>query len=596
MSKRLIAALWVIAALALFAINSQGWIPDDADGDGVPDSVDACPAIDASFFDRDGDGCIDDPRGARHIEYWGWQDSVITYVINDQGEPTVGDGSDFAAVQNAFNAWTSIPGVDIDAAYGGTTVQVFADGLDGVNLVTFIDTATPISSLVLALGVATSFDADTTIGGRLYRRGEIYDADMIFNPTRFFTTSSSGGVGTDIQAVSTHEAGHWFGLSHSAVLSSSLFYVLQLATGASSLETEDTTMFLKAYPDASTLTSANRIDGTVIDGNSSLPVPGAIVYAINTASGDTAACDYTLPDGSYTMFGIDDGSYYIAIHALDGTAPIGFIQPGNINPLVVATAVTLLVPEYYDALESATDDPTAKEPIAVSGGFAATANLVTNIDNTPPVVMDTTPDDGTPGYPIDGALIIEFDEAIDSGTLSGNFSLRETVSGAGSAGSIAILRDDSVIAFTASPPLMYGKTYELTLGTGLADKFGNTLPVPYTMSYTTEPEPPINVTSVAPSKGVVGTTVVINGSGFDVSPPPNVTFAGGATAVVSHATPLQLTVTVPFGSSTGNVVVENTVGRGDGLDQTLRCFRRWRSHAVSRADRRCSPPRRHPSR
>ena len=75
--------LMVLIALALvYAIGVQGNIPGDADGDGVPDSVDVCPAEDASLFDRDGDGCLDDPRGGRHVEYWGITDATVTYVID----------------------------------------------------------------------------------------------------------------------------------------------------------------------------------------------------------------------------------------------------------------------------------------------------------------------------------------------------------------------------------------------------------------------------------------------------------------------------------------------------------------------------------
>src|SRR5512134_4148323 len=98
---------WMIAMAALLlvsALNVQGFIPDDADGDGVPDSVDACPAEDASRFDRDGDGCIDDASGARHVEYWG--DAAVTYVINSTGAPGVSGTADNDAIIAAFDAWT----------------------------------------------------------------------------------------------------------------------------------------------------------------------------------------------------------------------------------------------------------------------------------------------------------------------------------------------------------------------------------------------------------------------------------------------------------------------------------------------------------
>ena len=98
MKSRLFITLSILAVLIAGTMSADTFIADDSDGDGVVDSLDVCPAEDASYFDRDGDGCIDDAPGARHIEYWGAADTVITYVINELGMPGVGDGSDITAI------------------------------------------------------------------------------------------------------------------------------------------------------------------------------------------------------------------------------------------------------------------------------------------------------------------------------------------------------------------------------------------------------------------------------------------------------------------------------------------------------------------
>ena len=50
----------------LLILNLKPTIPD-ADGDGIPDDVDACPEEDATGFDTDQDGCIDNLTGLNNM-------------------------------------------------------------------------------------------------------------------------------------------------------------------------------------------------------------------------------------------------------------------------------------------------------------------------------------------------------------------------------------------------------------------------------------------------------------------------------------------------------------------------------------------------
>jgi YVTN family beta-propeller protein len=531
----------------------------DGDGDGVFGPADLCSSEDASFFDSSGDGCIDDGAGARHIEYWDRGAFPLTYKIHQDGAPEVSDGSDFTAVTDAMDAWTA-GDVVASATYGGTTAQADAKPFDRVNMVTFEDPDYQFGSGVIAVGLTTSFTEPTWFGGRWYRAGEIMDSDILFNgdpgKMRFKTMTDGPAEGVFIESVAAHELGHLFGLAHTPVRSSTMYGVLPSDTSALSLEMDDQMAMFKAY--ATTMTGESRLTGTVTDGYTDEPLPGAAVFAISAAGGDTSACEYTLPDGTFSFIGLPDGDYYVAVHPLDGSSAIGGMFPAWVNALVETTAVTLFVPESWDSLESAHDDAGHRSPIAVSAsGPEAVADIVTNIDDMPPEVTAVVPDSGAVDVSIDTSVLVVFSERINGSTLQGNFNLTDTSNQEFVLGNATLLKDDSLLAFIPLSNLAFSTTYELMLEPGIQDGFGNGLADTFFAYFTTEDEPDVALASIAPSKGVIGMTVSLNGKGFAPEPANNTVSFNGTAAVVSEASATQLVVTVPQGATSGPVSVYN---------------------------------------
>ncbi|MFZ1946805.1 MAG: Ig-like domain-containing protein, partial [bacterium] len=531
----------------------------DGDGDGVFGAADLCAAEDASFFDSDGEGCIDDGAGARHIEYWDREAFPLTYKIHQDGAPEVSDSSDFVAIMSAMGVWTT-GDLAASADYGGSTAQADAKPFDRVNLVTFEDPDYEFGSGVIAVGLTTSFTEPTWFAGTWYRAGEIMDSDILFNgdpdKMRFRTTTDGPAEGVYIESVAAHELGHLFGLSHTPVRSSTMYGVLPPDTSALSLELDDRLAMFKAY--ATTLAGESRLTGTVTDGYTTDPLPGAAVLAISVAGGDTAACEYTLPDGTFSFIGLPDGDYYVAVHPLDGSSAIGGMVPAWVNALVETTAVTLFVPEAWDSLESAHDDAGDRDPVAVSAaGPEAVADIVTNIDDTPPEVTAVVPDSGAVEVSIDTSVLVVFSERINGATLQGNFNLTNTSNQEFVLGNATLLNDDSLLAFIPLSNLAFSTTYELMLEPGLQDGFGNGLADTFFAHFTTEEEPDVALSSIAPNKGVVGMTVSLNGKGFAPEPANNTVTFNGTTAVISEASVSQLAVTVPQGATSGPVSVYN---------------------------------------
>jgi hypothetical protein len=403
----------------------------DTDNDGVPDTTDACPVVAASYFDRDGDGCIDLGADYRHVEYWPAGTFPISYKINQDGAPGIGDGSDFTEVQDGLDTWGAVAGAEVSFDYAGVTSQTDAQILDGENIVTFNDPDAPFGAGVLALGIATSFTEPTFYNDALRRPGEIVDFDMIYNNTIEFSTASAGS-GPRVQDVAVHEGGHALGISHSVILTSTMAYVL--TPEAETLESDDRVTLIKAYGNAGTLAAASQLGGTITDGLTNLPIPGAVVFAIDAGTLDTTACAITRDDGGYIFLDLPDGPYFVSTHPLNGATAIAYIQPININQLVFDEANTNFIPEYWDVAESKYDNAADRDPVSVVAGSPdppLDIDITTNVDETGPAVTEVIPATGAGDIPVGGSVLISFSEPIDLGTVAENFRLEAVLSAKG---------------------------------------------------------------------------------------------------------------------------------------------------------------------
>jgi hypothetical protein len=139
------------------------------------------------------------------------------YKINEDGEPTINDKTDFDAIKSAYQHWEDIPTSTASFVYNGPTTERYARSNDGINLVTFTDDRFPFSPGVLAVAAKT---IEIDENGEYAR---IIDADIVFNPAisndpkYSFATDGGDSVSFDIESISTHEIGHVLGLIHSGV-------------------------------------------------------------------------------------------------------------------------------------------------------------------------------------------------------------------------------------------------------------------------------------------------------------------------------------------------------------------------------------------
>jgi hypothetical protein len=117
-----------------------------------------------------------------------WNNSASTYDINTSGGPA---GS-LDAIIAGMQTWTDVATSNFTFNYGGTTASTAHGVDDGTNIVTF-------GSLPVG-----------TVGENLVwyvtSTGRVLDSDVRFNT--YYTWSTNGSGGFDVQNVGTHEHGH----------------------------------------------------------------------------------------------------------------------------------------------------------------------------------------------------------------------------------------------------------------------------------------------------------------------------------------------------------------------------------------------------
>jgi hypothetical protein len=226
-------------------------------------------------------------------------------------------------IRQGFRVWSSIP----------TAIIAFAEGTPIANKVAYDGKNVVVTNLTAsewaAFGVSSAVLAFTTVnwsdGGAVSDKlgqpvgfpGQIMDADIVFNPSYQFSTDSDNITSDklDFQAVITHEIGHFLGLDHTPMVSSTMFWS---TTGGTSrqrtLTTDDIAGVSSLYPSASFL-STGTLKGTVRT-TANVPVFGAVVIAINS-QGQSVAGVLTEPNGQYSIMGLDPGDYTVYAQTLD---------------------------------------------------------------------------------------------------------------------------------------------------------------------------------------------------------------------------------------------------------------------------------------
>jgi len=219
---------------------------------------------------RDPEGCRPVQGCATRGEPLFWPDTCVTYAVQRDGSPR----RDITALeleramQQAFTAWlgTECPGggrpslgvvplgnVSCDAVEFNPP-ELGRAGAPNANIVMFRDDAWPYPDERFVIArTSITFDTNT---------GAIFDADIELNSFDNPFSIGETSIENDLQAVLTHEVGHFIGLDHSLFENATMQANYDLVNlGARTLSSDDTAGVCSIYAPAPSSDDAASLEG-----------------------------------------------------------------------------------------------------------------------------------------------------------------------------------------------------------------------------------------------------------------------------------------------------------------------------------------------
>lgn len=460
-----------------------------------------------------------------------WPTTTVRFVIQDNGSGDVPGKSDESGIRLAFRSWEQVPD-----SFVRFSEDTFADSTrtdytaPDIHLVMWDEDSStglfPAGSNVIALTPILASTVD----------GTILDADIVFNGELRFTTDPGREASRfDVQAVATHEIGHFIGFDHSGGTYSTMFASIPSgSTYCRSLERDDAAGAAVLYgTGASTRATIQGTIGLVGGGN----VAYAQVVAIERVSGTLGGQALTDANGSYLIAGLLPGSYDLYVEPVNG--------PFNLADTIGFKGVTGSgFPTTFNV----------GNPVSLTAGQSAAASW--NVANQAPTLNVSATAGGivSTGENTALALVGTGLDTITSVTVSGTGVVVNSLSSQSATGVILSLSANAGIPTGLRTLTLHTATTEVAVATAGLDVIA--------------PFPIVSLVSPIELQAQGGQTITVSGSGFvDGSQ----VIVGGqiATGVFVAAGGGSLTCIAPPspGSTAGQDVV---VIRPDGREARLR--------------------------
>ena len=274
-----------------------------------------------------------------------WTTQPARYFVTERGVPGVTPDQFRQAVERAFRTWQDVPTAAVQFQFAGFTEAL---PLEDDNTSTLGFLSRPDLDRVLA---STSFFVDT-------RTGEILESDIFFNSSFPWSVAENGETARfDLQSIVLHEAGHFLGLSHSAlgeteprpgggrrVLGAgAVMFPIAFAAGnikGRTLLPDDIAGVSDIYPDAGFRQDTGSVQGRVTKNGQG--IFGAHVVAYDPTTGDLVGNFALEETGDFIIAGLRPGAHILRVEPLDDAEIDSFFDRSNID--------VDFLPTFYDRL------------------------------------------------------------------------------------------------------------------------------------------------------------------------------------------------------------------------------------------------------
>jgi len=259
-----------------------------------------------------------------------WQTLPIQYRINTRGTLDTSGTAEVAAVDAAFATWDSVANSDL--VFSGGSTNAGFDTTDGINTVLWVEDASGDPA-----AVGNPEQRAFTRVRRDPSTGELFEADIALNAVAYSWTTTATDVFTsksgplDVQAIITHEIGHFIGLDHVTTSSSTLYVTAyQGDTTLRNLTLDEMSAVQVLYP-SSAAPPESSISGQVTRGGTGVPRAYVVAYQAGTPLVGVLADG----SGNYRIRRLTAGDYLVRVQPYSNSASVTqsafYRNPSNVD-------------------------------------------------------------------------------------------------------------------------------------------------------------------------------------------------------------------------------------------------------------------------